>query len=137
VDTLVVENYDWQTTPEGYSWRPNQFWVTGVDNVDSLSVRQRSTGKGALVGGIVGGGLWLGFGWSVCEAMSEYGGCSQWGSVAGFGLAGAIVAGLIGAAIGSAIPGGWRLDYTGGRTTAKIGLDPTVVGVAGRFRVRL
>ena len=79
--------------------------------IDSLWVRGSAARTGAIVGaaavGVASVALWT----AVCEGLSEGpGGCDEWGTVAGFSVAGAAVGGLIGAGVGALMPK-WRLRY--------------------------
>jgi len=79
-----------------------------TSSIDSLWVRRRGTGRGALIGGIVVGGAAFAVGAVVCSALSEGDGCHNWGEVTVFGLAGGAVGALLGAGVGSLFPK-WRL----------------------------
>lgn len=79
--------------------------------VDSIWVRGRATKTGAIVGASVGAiGTAVFVGWlaaGLCEVDCE--GAGARGALVGFGL-GAVGGGLVGAAIGAAIPK-WRLRF--------------------------
>ncbi len=77
--------------------------------IDSLWLRRRATGRGALIGGIVLGGGSFAFLTFICRAIGE-GECNAWGAVVGLSLAGAGAGALLGAGIGSLIPTWQRLD---------------------------
>lgn len=55
--------------------------------IDSLWLRRRATGRGALIGGIVAGGGSFAFLTVICRALSE-GECDAWGTVVGLSLVG-------------------------------------------------
>jgi hypothetical protein len=79
-----------------------------ISSIDSLWLRRRGTGRGALIGGVVVGGAAFALGALVCTALGEGDGCSNWDYVTGFGLAGGAVGALLGAGVGSLFPR-WRL----------------------------
>lgn len=82
-----------------------------VAAIDSLWVRGRATGTGAIAGAAVVGvasfALWGG----VCSGLSDgSGGCREWGRVTAYSVVGAGVGALIGAGVGASVPK-WRLRY--------------------------
>jgi hypothetical protein len=101
--------------------------------VDSLWVRGRAVGTGALVGAAVATPLSFAFyGW-ICIMVAEGTGCDAWGNVAGLALATGAGGALVGAGVGALIPK-WRLRYArdGDLSISPI-LTPGRVGIALRF----
>jgi hypothetical protein len=91
-------------------------WLEGASSpydgatIDSLWVRGRATGSGAIVGALAIGPASFAAAAALCSGLSEGGGCHEWGAVTAFSLAGAAGGALIGALIGTGIPK-WRLRY--------------------------
>jgi hypothetical protein len=82
-----------------------------VAAIDSLWVRGRATGTGAIAGAAVAGVASFAFWAALCSALSDGpGGCKDWGRVTAYSVAGAGVGALIGAGIGALQPK-WRLRY--------------------------
>ncbi len=84
--------------------------VVPITAIDSLWLRRRSAGKGALIGGIAVGGASFGLGAVVCTALGEGSGCDAWGAVVVFSVAGGAVGALLGAGMGSLFPRWQRVD---------------------------
>src|SRR6266853_776374 len=84
--------------------------VVALTTIDSLWLRRHSSGRGALVGGILVGGASLGLATVVCVALGEGNGCDAWGAVAGFTLLGGGAGALIGAGIGGLFPRWKRIE---------------------------
>jgi hypothetical protein len=101
--------------------------------VDSLWVRGRAVGTGALVGAAATALLSFGFYAWICTAVAEGNGCDAWGTVTSFALATGAGGALIGAGVGALIPK-WRLRYARDRDLS-IGpiLTPGRVGIVLRF----
>jgi hypothetical protein len=91
--------------------------------IDSLWLRGRATGTGAVVGALVVGLPSFGGILALCYGLSETGGCDQWGAVVGIAVAAAGAGALLGAGLGSLTPT-WHLKY--GRSFR--GLSATPVG---------
>lgn len=98
---------------------PLALWLAGQPSpfdaaaVDSLWRKVTAVGSGAAIGAGVAGGLSLAFWTFACHVgtgLSGGEGCDAWGTVVLLSLGGAVGGGLIGAAIGSAVPK-WRLLY--------------------------
>ncbi len=105
--------------------------VVPITAIDSLWLRRRATGRGAIVGGIVVGGASFAFLTIVCQAISE-GQCDAWGAVIGLSVAGAGAGALVGAGIGSLIPRWQRLDPQ--RVTISFGVGNLGVKAGARIR---
>ena len=101
--------------------------------VDSLWVRGRAVGTGALVGAAVVTPLSFAFYAWICTMVAEGNGCDAWDTVTGLALATGAGGALIGAGVGALIPK-WRLHYARDRD-ALISpiLTPGRVGIALRF----
>ncbi len=84
--------------------------VASLTEIDSLWVRTRATGTGAIAGSVVVGVASALFWSGVCEGLGDTPGCDNWTAVAALTAAGAAVGALLGAGIGSAISR-WRLLY--------------------------
>jgi hypothetical protein len=104
-----------------------------VARLDSLWVRGRAVGTGALVGGAAAGVLSFGFYAWICTMVAEGNGCDAWDTVTGLALATGAGGALIGAGVGALIPK-WRLRYARDRdlSVSPI-LAPGRVGIALRF----
>jgi hypothetical protein len=86
--------------------------TAGLASVDSIWVRGRATGTGAIVGTVAGTVLLGVFGAVIADAFCEEADCSgAWaeGALAG-GVMGAAAGALLGAGIGALIPK-WRLRF--------------------------
>lgn len=83
-----------------------------VAAIDSLWVRGRATRTGAIAGAAVVGVASFAFWAALCEGLSSEGsgGCTEWGTVSAFSVAGAGGGALIGAGVGALVPK-WRLRY--------------------------
>jgi len=82
-----------------------------VAAIDSLWVRGTATRTGAIAGAAVVGLASVAFWAGLCQALSDGpGGCTEWGRVTGYSLAGAGAGALIGAGVGALVPK-WRLRY--------------------------
>ena len=81
-----------------------------VAAIDSLWVRGRATRTGAIAGAAVVGVASVAFWAGLCTALSDGGGCNDWGRVTAYSVAGAGVGALIGAGVGASVPK-WRLRY--------------------------
>jgi len=79
-------------------------------SIDSLWVRGRRTGLGAIVGAVVFGAATSGAGLAICKGLSESASSCGSDTTVPLFLAGAAGGALIGAVIGAAIPK-WRLRY--------------------------
>jgi hypothetical protein len=134
LDTLRSDSHIVLSTEDGPIFE-------AVDRIDTLWTSGRATGKGALYGAAIGGiALTLGITLASageCDEGASTEGCA-WLPVfiAGSALSGAAVGALIGAVIGSNIKV-WQLEYTRGPVVAEVGVDPALVGIAGRVRVQL
>lgn len=102
-----------------------------ISAIDSLWLRRRATGRGALIGGIVVGAGSFAFLTVVCRALSE-GECNAWGAVIGLTLAGAGGGALLGAGIGSLLPRWQGLDPR--RVTLSLGAGDRRVTAVARIR---
>jgi hypothetical protein len=82
-----------------------------VAAIDSLWVRGTATRTGAIAGAAVVGVASVAFWAALCQGLSDgRGGCTEWGRVTGYSLAGAGAGALIGAGVGALVPK-WRLRY--------------------------
>jgi|SRR5947209_15114445 len=82
-----------------------------VAAIDSLWVRGTATRTGAIAGAAVVGVASVAFWAALCQGLSDGpGGCTEWGRVTAYSLAGAGVGALIGAGVGALLPK-WRLRY--------------------------
>jgi hypothetical protein len=82
-----------------------------VAAIDSLWVRGTATRTGAIAGAAVVGIASVAFWGALCQGLSDGpGGCTQWGRVTAYSLAGAGAGALIGAGVGALVPK-WRLRY--------------------------
>jgi hypothetical protein len=82
-----------------------------VAAIDSLWVRGPATRTGAIAGAAVVGVASFAFWAALCRALSDGpGGCTDWGRVTAYSVAGAGVGALIGAGIGALQPK-WQLRY--------------------------
>jgi hypothetical protein len=82
-----------------------------VAAIDSLWVRGTATRTGAIAGAAVVGVASVAFWAALCQGLSDGpGGCTEWGRVTGYSLAGAGAGALIGAGVGALLPK-WRLRY--------------------------
>jgi hypothetical protein len=106
--------------------------VVPITAINSLWLRRRATGRGALIGGIVVGGLSFAFLTVVCNAFSEGNGCQSWGAVVGLTLVGGGVGALLGAGIGSLFPRWQRLDPQ--RATISLGVGNRGLQAGARIR---
>src|SRR6267378_5577867 len=84
--------------------------VVALTAIDSLWLRRHSSGRGALIGGILVGGFSFGVATWVCTALAEGGGCDAWGFVALVTLGGGSVGALLGAGVGGLFPRWKRID---------------------------
>lgn len=103
-----------------------------VAAIDSIWLRKRAAGTGALIGGIVGGAGLAALGADVCIGLGEgsFGSCG--GTVIIVGLVGAAGGALLGAGIGSLVTR-WRLlDAT--NITVSLGPGATSPTFAARVR---
>lgn len=92
-----------------------------IDSIDELRVRGRATKTGAIAGGVVVGLVGFGLGVTVagyCGVNVEPGDpddtCNPVAILSMFTLGGAAVGGLLGAAIGTAVPK-WHVPYSSSR----------------------
>lgn len=102
-----------------------------VSEIDTLWVRRRATGRGALIGGIVVGGASFGLLVLVCRAIGEGEECNAWGTVIGLTAVGAGGGALLGAGIGSLIPRWQRVDPQ--RITVSLDADTRRLSIAARI----
>lgn len=105
--------------------------VVPITAIDSLWLRRRATGRGAVIGGIVAGVGSFAFLSVMCRAVSE-GECQEWGAVTGLSLLGAGGGALLGAGIGSLIPRWQRLDPQ--RVTISFGVGSLGLRAGARIR---
>lgn len=103
-----------------------------ISSINSLWLRRRGTGRGALIGGIVVGAASFAFLALVCNAFSEGNGCESWGAVAGLTLVGGGAGALVGAGIGSLFTRWQRLDPQ--RVTISLGVGNLGVRAGARIR---
>lgn len=105
-----------------------------VAAIDSLWVRERATGTGAIAGAAVVGVASFAFWSGLCTALNDGpGGCKDWGNVTAYSVVGAGGGALIGAAVG-ALQTKWRLRYArdlpGQGTLIRLPLGRLGLGVA-------
>jgi hypothetical protein len=82
-----------------------------VAAIDSLWVRGTATRTGAIAGAAVVGVASVAFWAALCQGLRDGpGGCTEWGRVTAYSLAGAGAGALIGAGVGALVPK-WRLRY--------------------------
>jgi hypothetical protein len=84
--------------------------VVALTAIDSLWLRRQSSGRGALIGGIVVGGVSFAGAAAFCVALGEGSGCDAWGAVALVTLGGAGVGALLGAGVGGLFPRWKRIE---------------------------
>jgi len=84
--------------------------VVALTAIDSLWLRRHSSGRGALIGGILVGAFSFAAAASACAIIAEGGGCDAWGFVAVFTLGGSSVGALLGAGVGGLFPRWKRID---------------------------
>ena len=84
--------------------------VVALTAIDALWLQRRSWGRGALVGGILVGGLSFASAVAFCDAIGEGSGCDAWGAVAVVTLAGAGAGALLGAGVGGLFPRWKRIE---------------------------
>ena len=84
--------------------------VVALTAIDSLWLRRHSSGRGALIGGILVGGFSFGVAAWACAVIAEGGGCDAWGAVAVITLGGGSVGALLGAGVGGLFPRWKRID---------------------------
>jgi len=94
--------------------------VVALTAINSLWLRRHSSGRGALIGGILVGGFSLGLGAFVCTVSAEGSGCDEWGHVALFALGGGGVGALLGAGVGGLFPRWKRIEPQ--RVTISLGV---------------
>jgi len=116
------------STPRALRFADDQ--LVPVTAIDTLWLRRRATGRGAIIGGIVGGAASFGFLTIVCRAIFE-GECDAWGTVIGLTVVGAGGGVLLGAGIGSLIPRWQRIDPQ--RITVSLDVDTPGLSVAARI----
>ena len=84
--------------------------VVALTAIDSLWLRRHSSGRGALIGGILVGGFSFGVAAWACAVIAEGGGCDAWGAVAVITLGGGGVGALLGAGVGGLFPRWKRIE---------------------------
>ena len=90
-----------------------------VSDIDSLWVRRRATGTGAIVGAAAGGMLLFVPNYLICGSEGP---CDDWGTLTAATLGGAAAGALLGAAVGMLFPK-WRLRYAG-QSTFRLTVGP-------------
>ena len=120
------------STPPSSMYLSQPDLVIPLTAIDSLWVKGRATLTGAIVGGLVLGGLSFGTGAVVCAAVHQGGECQDWGVVWGVALAGTAGGALFGAALGRLVVK-WRLIHPG-RAGVSLGLRSVGPVVAVRMR---
>ena len=108
--------------------------AVSISSIDAMWVRRHATGRGALIGGAIVGGVSAVF-WTVeCFALNEGEGgpCHYWGYVIVLTLAGGAGGALVGALIGSLVPRWQPVDPQ--RVTISLGAGNR--GLMARARVR-
>src|ERR1044071_8043699 len=84
--------------------------VVALTAIDSLWLRRHSSGRGALIGGILVGGASFALAATMCVAFGEGSGCDAWGAVAVVTLIGGGVGTLLGAGVGGLFPRWKRIE---------------------------
>lgn len=104
-----------------------------AERVDSLWIRGRAIGTGAIIGAAVMTPVSFAFLWWVCDAVSEGSGCTSWGTITGLALIGGAGGALVGAGIGAVVPK-WHLRYARDRAASiRPMLAPGRIGLSVRF----
>ena len=93
--------------------------VVALTAIDFLWVRRHSTGRGALIGGILVGGVMFAGAATLCTLGGD-GDCDAWGPVAGATLVAGGVGALLGAGVGGLFPRWKRVEPQ--RVTISFGL---------------
>ena len=108
--------------------------VVPISSIDSMWVRRHATGRGALIGGAIVGGISAVFWTAECFALNEGEGgpCQYWGYVIVLTLAGGAGGALVGALIGSMFPRWEPVDPQ--RVTISLGAGDRGLTAGARIR---
>ena len=106
--------------------------VVALTAIDSLWLRRHSSGRGALIGGILVGGFTFGVATWACTAIAEGSGCDAWGAVAIITLGGGGVGALLGAGVGGLFPRWKRIEPQ--RVTMSFGVGHRGLQAGARIR---
>ena len=103
-----------------------------ISSIDSLWLQRHSSGRGALIGGILVGGFTFGVAAWACAAIAEGSGCDAWGAVALITLGGGGVGALLGAGVGGLFPRWKRVEPH--RVTISFGVGGRGLQAGARIR---